>query len=253
MMAGVDALVTAAAANLAAWHTTSLDALGVASGREGSWWLAPQPAPSIFHSAISIEAASGRRQRRRMVDDLSAWADRTGTFLSVCDSQGVLDLRALGIEHRARTPWFARPPLVDLALPPEPDPDGLVIARVTDREELVRFERVMVRAYGARPPVSDLDIHAPGILDVDVMQVLLARLDGEPVGVAMAHAAAGVVGVYGVGVLTEARGRGVATALTRRAIAGAGDAPVVLQPSPAAEALYRRLGFEGRGWYDHWA
>ncbi len=253
MMGDVDTIVGAGAANLAAWHAVSLAALAIGSDRQAGWWLAPQLAPSIYHSAISLERAGGRTEGRRMVADLRAWADRTGSFLSVCDSFGVLDLRALGVEHRARVPWYERPPLRTHPLPHDPVPDGLVVTRVTTVEDLVAFERTMVRSYGARPPVTDLDIHAPGILASGDLHVLLGRLDGTPVGVAMAHRAAGIVGVYGVGVVPDARGRGVATAVTHRAVAVAADLPVVLQPSPAAEALYRRLGFTGSGWYDHWA
>ncbi|MFN8038188.1 MAG: GNAT family N-acetyltransferase [Acidimicrobiales bacterium] len=249
----MDPIVDAAARNLAAWHATSLAALGVGSDRQGGWWLAPQVAPSIYHSAIGLDRPAGRAERRRMVADLQAWADETSTFLSVCDSFGVLDLRPLGLEHRARTPWFERPPARTHPLPHDPVPEGLTVERVDTIADLVTFERTMVRAYRARPPVADLDIHAPGVLADHDLVVLLARLDGAPAGVAMAHRAAGVVGVYGVGVVPEARGLGIATALTRRAVASADDLPVVLQPSPIAEALYRRLGFTGCGWYDHWA
>ncbi|MEZ5142836.1 MAG: GNAT family N-acetyltransferase [Acidimicrobiales bacterium] len=246
-------VVTAGAANLAAWHDASLAALGVVSDPTPDWWRAAQTQPSIYHSAVSRRRGSGIADRRRLVADLGDWADGNGTYLSVCDSFGELDLRPLGIAHRARAPWFHRVATADDPLPPVPSIPGLRIDRVADVEDLVAFERTVVRAYGARPPVSDLDIHAPGILADPAMDLRLARLDGAAVGVGMGYRAAGLVGVYGIGVVPEARGLGIATALTAAVLAGSARLPAVLQPSPAAEGLYRRLGFAAAGWYDHWA
>ena len=68
----------------------------------------------------------------------------------------------------------------------------------------------------------------------------------------MAYVAAGVNGLYGVGTVPGERGRGYATALTRAGLALAPDRPAVLQPSPAAARLYRRLGFVEIGSFTHW-
>ena len=59
----------------------------------------------------------------------------------------------------------------------------------------------------------------------------------------MGFAEAGVLGVYGVATVPEARRRGIATALTRGRWWHAPALPAVLQPSPMAEGMYPRLGF----------
>jgi predicted GNAT family acetyltransferase len=68
----------------------------------------------------------------------------------------------------------------------------------------------------------------------------------------MVHLAAGVAGIYGVTTLAPFRGRGYATALTRATLALAPDRPAVLQPTPAAAEIYRRLGFAPIGTARHW-
>jgi ribosomal protein S18 acetylase RimI-like enzyme len=81
--------------------------------------------------------------------------------------------------------------------------------------------------------------------------VAIARQDGEPVGTATAvHSddrAGRCVGIFGVGVLAHARGRGIGTVLTswliERAFA-AGATLAHLNPNDEAAArIYRRLGF----------
>lgn len=57
----------------------------------------------------------------------------------------------------------------------------------------------------------------------------------------------GVIGIYNVATLPEARGRGYAEAVTRHAAAAAqresGLNRLILQATPQGESLYRRLGF----------
>lgn len=81
--------------------------------------------------------------------------------------------------------------------------------------------------------------------------VALARLDGEPVGVATAihtdDRAGRCVGIFGVGVLEHARRRGVGGALTtwllERAFAGGATFAHLNPDTDAAARLYARLGF----------
>jgi GNAT superfamily N-acetyltransferase len=64
---------------------------------------------------------------------------------------------------------------------------------------------------------------------------------------------AGVLGIYSVATVGDARGQGYATAITRRAIEEAPTATAVLQPSERAEPLYTRLGFERFTMFRTWA
>jgi GNAT superfamily N-acetyltransferase len=75
---------------------------------------------------------------------------------------------------------------------------------------------------------------------------LLGRLDGRPVATATYLLAAGIVGVFDISTVPEARGRGIGTAMTVAALqAGraAGHEIAFLQPSAMGRNLYERLGF----------
>jgi ribosomal protein S18 acetylase RimI-like enzyme len=74
----------------------------------------------------------------------------------------------------------------------------------------------------------------------------LAVDDGVPVGTAAMALAGGAAGIYNVAVVERHRGRGLATALTLRALADAealGYRVAVLGAAEIAYRLYRRIGF----------
>src|SRR5262245_59090272 len=91
--------------------------------------------------------------------------------------------------------------------------------------------------------------------------VALARLEGEAVGVATAvstDALAGrCVGIFGVGVLEQARGRGIAAALSAWLVGRAFDAGAMLAHltpnTEAAARVYARLGFRETAGFDIYA
>ncbi len=79
----------------------------------------------------------------------------------------------------------------------------------------------------------------------------VAYMDGRPVGKAYAllRGSPDTVGIFGVSVRNEARGRGVATILTDHLLLQAkelGRRRAVLHSTPMAVNLYRRLGFVER-------
>src|SRR5205085_7560521 len=105
------------------------------------------------------------------------------------------------------------------------------IVNVVDERDLAEFEAVGTEGFGARP-APPRTYYGPRVLDMPQTRILLARAaDGSGVGTAMAHVDHDVVGIYSVSVLPAFRGRGIAWALTREAIATAADRPAVLQPS----------------------
>ena len=71
--------------------------------------------------------------------------------------------------------------------------------------------------------------------------------EGVPVATAATVVSHGVIGLYNVATIPEARGRGFAEAITRHAIADArrvsGLERIVLQSTAAGLRMYKRLGF----------
>lgn len=252
-----DALVTAGARNLGAWHQSSLDALGWAASFGDRWWTGVLPSPTIYHSAIALAPAPRRRSSRRHLRELRAlFANDAALYHSVCDPWNQLDLEPFGLTRHAVSPWFARPAGTvepggagderDVSI------DDLSITAVTERSELLLFEQTMARAFEVPVLIPPFGVHAPPILDDPSMHVFLGRLDGDPVVVAMACRAAGVLGIYGVGTVTEHRGRGLATRMMRHLLTIDASLPTTLQPSRMAESMYRKLGFEPIGDFAHW-
>lgn len=81
--------------------------------------------------------------------------------------------------------------------------------------------------------------------DSDV-RVFTARLDGRPVGTSIVIRTGEVAGVYGVGTVPEARGRGVGTAASWAAVAAGrawGCDTIVLQATEMGLPIYERMGF----------
>jgi GNAT superfamily N-acetyltransferase len=251
--AGRDELWSAAAANFADWHRASLGAIGLEPRAGARWWTCALPAPTIYHSAISlVRARPGDSTRvRGMLADLRAHLDDPGgRSASVCDTFAELPLHRLGLRLRNETTWCARPPA---SLPPQRPPAGLRITVVSTRHDLMAFERTITAGFGAPAADPPLSVVGAATLDEPDLFLLMGR-DGsdQPVGVAMVHLAAGVAGIYGVTTLAPFRSRGYATALTRATLAIAPDRPAVLQPTPAAAEIYRRFGFTAIGRARHW-
>lgn len=237
--------VRRAAANLAAWHDRSVGAIGATSRLDRRWWTCRIEQPSIWFTAISLTPASsaGDRSIADILGDATAVA-------SVCDSYDTLDLSPQGLVRARSGPWYARPPRRDT--PTVRCPPGSEIIRVSSDDQLAAFERTAVLAFGTPAPPVPFTLHAPGILADPAMSVWLARADGVPVATAMTYDAFDVRGVYAVGTIPEARGRGFATALMATVLAERPDATATLQPSTMATGLYQSLGFGPIGDYTFW-
>jgi hypothetical protein len=198
-------------------------------------WHALDPPPFIYWTAITLAR------------EVSA-AAVSRAHGTVCDSWSALDLAPYGFADHAREPWFLRPAA---ELPADERPSGLEIVRVSTPAEVAEFEDVSVRGFGGDDAsVASGTLHPPSILADARMTMLTGRVAGSAVAAAMSYRSDEAVGIYGVSTIASARGRGYASALACALIDPA--APAVLSPSPEAESLYRRLGFEQVGELRQW-
>jgi GNAT superfamily N-acetyltransferase len=227
----------------AAWHAAWLTALRLRSERTRTVWRALDPPPFIYWTLITLAPNVSPDEFR-------------GARGTVCDAWGSLDLTRLsfgqrdrdGFVERAREPWFVRQPA---PLRPEEPPAELEIVRVATRAEVAEFEAVSMRGFGGEDAaVEPGTLHPPSILDDPRMTMLTGRVDEQAVAAATSYRTRTAIGIYGVTTIEPARGRGYASALTRALIDPA--MPASLSPSPEAEGLYRRLGFEQVGELRQW-
>ena len=163
-----------------------------------------------------------------------------------CDT----DLRRF-VEERGLTAFGNSPGMVlDRRLPDASPPPGVRLRRVSNGADTAAFADVMGKAYaslGMPPDVAPAILCWPEILIAPHIVSFLALLeDGTPAGGAMTIVTHGVAGVYWVGTIPEARGRGLAEFCTR--VAGnagfdLGARIAALQASVMGEPVYRRMGY----------
>lgn len=118
-----------------------------------------------------------------------------------------------------------------------PVPDGLTISRVCDRETLKIWNDVP----------KGLDVRYEFYAEQgDAYHHYLGFMRGEPVAISSLFPACGVGGISNIFTVPEARGRGIAPAMTTAALRDArelGYDVAVLQSTRKSTAMYARLGF----------
>ena len=129
--------------------------------------------------------------------------------------------------------------------------DGVAIRQLTGAEDAEAYWRIAAAAYadvGFPPEVfsfyKGLERLCPGRRRA---LAFLADLDGDPVAIAMTIVNHGIAGIYWVGNLAEARGRGIGRAVSAAATNAGFDLGAdlaSLQASPMGEPVYRALGYE---------
>jgi GNAT superfamily N-acetyltransferase len=88
-----------------------------------------------------------------------------------------------------------------------------------------------------------------------VGHVYLARVEARPAACVAAFDAGGDCGIYNVGTVAEARGKGLATGLMRQALLDArerGCQTTSLQATAMGRPVYRRLGYRELGAIEMW-
>ena len=129
--------------------------------------------------------------------------------------------------------------------PRESDPEADPEPRAAD------LGLVNDRAYG----LTDTFTVMLGEGALDPAHAYIARVDGQPAASVVTHDHDGDCSVWWVAVTPEARGRGLAAGLMRRALAAArerGSEVSTLQATKMGRPVYERLGYRGLGPIEMW-
>ena len=126
--------------------------------------------------------------------------------------------------------------------------DGLEIRVVADEESLHEWARVFTAGYELPPDweTSIYDMEVQLGLDFPLRNYL-GYFNSKPVATSSAFFGGGVVGIYSVSTLPEARGKGIGAALTLQPLDEArqlGYRIGVLQSSEMGFSVYKKLGFK---------
>lgn len=155
-------------------------------------------------------------------------------------------LERLGCVLAGEDPGMA----VDLEkVPDETPPSELEVTQVRDAVGC----RALCVVIGASFELPELVTEAFDRIIADVgfgpdapVVSFVGRIDGEPVGGSSVMLGAGVAGVYNIGTIAEARGRGVGRAMTLAACLhgrARGYRAAILHSTEAGYPVYQRLGF----------
>jgi GNAT superfamily N-acetyltransferase len=130
-----------------------------------------------------------------------------------------------------------------------PLPAAAELHRLTSAEEAEDYWRIAASAYasvGFPPDLFAGYSDYAGLLAPD-LAAFIVHFEGEPVSIAMTIVNHGIAGVYWVGSLERARGKGLgraATAAATNAGFGLGAELASLQASPMGKPIYLQMGFE---------
>jgi Acetyltransferase (GNAT) domain len=134
-------------------------------------------------------------------------------------------------------------------LPAEPTIADADLRRLTSEDEAPDFWEVAKAAYASNgfPPEVFAGYTEHSRLLADNIAVYIARIDSEPVSIAMTIVSDGVAGIYWVGSVERARGRGLGRAVTVAATNAGfelGGDVASLQASPMGKPIYEAMGYE---------
>jgi ribosomal protein S18 acetylase RimI-like enzyme len=200
---------------------------------------------AAFRADDELEAAgliSGARQffgeRGR---GFSVWA-RDGVeadrdLLAACEEAGMQSVYSM--------PAMTLPRRVE----GQPLGGGVEVRRLEDPAEAADYWRIAASAYreiGFPPEIFAGYTDGERLAGEEIV-AFLARLDGEPAAIGMTIVSHRVAGIYWIGTLPSARGRGLGRAVTAAAIDAGfelGADLASLQASPMGRPVYEAIGFE---------
>jgi ribosomal protein S18 acetylase RimI-like enzyme len=237
---------------IAQWSLVGSPPTGRLCERDGVRWYETDIRHLPYNGVVRTRLPDDQRADAAIASVLGGFRARGVDCLwFACPSDTPADLgrrlEAHGV-HRAERMTYMSRELADCHAPPSPP--GISFAEVTDHDLLDAYTRLTLDYWEITPDEQPLveavqrtlgPGRVPGVRH-------LAYVDGTPLAKAFLSFAGppGVAAIYGMSVRPEARGRGLAAALTARLLERAraeGCHRVVLHSSDMAVGLYRRAGF----------
>nr|WP_223243134.1 GNAT family N-acetyltransferase [Streptomyces sp. CBMA123] len=123
---------------------------------------------------------------------------------------------------------------------------ALTVDEALDGDTFALVERTVVDGFPlpARQPWTRGGAFPESLSREPGCRAWIGRVDGVPAGACLTYDDGAATGVYWVATLSDQRGRGVARAVLRTALAHAHpERPATLVATSAGEPLYRALGF----------
>ena len=213
-------------------------------------WATASDFPVLLNGAARLDPAIPADQVLSTADRWFSAQGRGHTLaIGVGDADLVDAAEAAGMILTGDSPQM----VCDALSAPPPVPADVELRWVETVEDAERFVDVVEPAYcsiGATPGAVATSLAAPERLLEPHLSVVLAMLEDAPAATAVLLESHGIAGVYYVGTIETARGRGlgelVTQSVTERALSR--GIPVVgLQASQMGEPIYRRMGYREIG------
>jgi ribosomal protein S18 acetylase RimI-like enzyme len=220
---------------------------------DGHSILVACPAPysgPLFNAAIRTD---GQAEAGRVVA-------RTQRFFAARPRRYALwipDDVDVSLERAAQTALLSRDPMADapvmaLLEPIDPPtlPHRVVVTQVCSAKTGSQFGLVAAQAFTSfgSPAEATRELsRRVQLLAAHNVAAFVGYLDGAPTSCGLVLVTGEVAGVYFIGTISEARGRGLGEMMTRVAAHAGfrlGARAIVLQSTTLAVPLYRRIGFE---------
>jgi ribosomal protein S18 acetylase RimI-like enzyme len=203
--------------------------------------------PFGFTGVMRTDASVAAEDAVRRSREFFAARDQgcTHVLMEHRDADLAAVLEAEGVSAMGQSPGM----VLEQRLEDRPAPEGTTIDRVATEADVRDFAEVRAVAYkslGMPEAVGRRHFTEPRTLLAPHIHAFVARIDGAPAAAAMCSLSHGVSGIYWVGTMPAARGRGLAEAVTRVATNAGFDHGArfaALQASVMGEPIYLRMGY----------
>lgn len=204
----------------------------------------------VTHNAIYLNNQINRPDANTFTLIRSFYRERKSGFSIYIRKHADSELESMCVRNKMLLISDAPGMMMDKPFPYEKLPDTIKIRQAADLSGVADFASVAIQSYqslGLPPEVGSEIFASPERLLKPSNHIIVAYDKDQPVSAAMLIFSNAIAGIYWVGTVTGARGRGLAGACVRAITNEAfrtGAPLVILQASKFGEPLYRRMGFK---------